>query len=198
MFSWFVDWRDSLYLEHVNNFNFVTLTLAGHLAGLKVEQLYYTRTHPSGAVHMAILFKKELQIPGLLPPKEYQIARQDYDFIREEEEWWTINSAIAGPEPITIKRDMTGSRVSGPYLQEIKNAYRHMFKACPLRGVTPTPQLLFGSTTINYEVEDITSVSHIVEESKLPVFDFLRCLVAAPGIFGNRKLQVKKVSETTK
>ena len=54
----FVDLRDSLYLEHMNNFNEKTLAYAGHMCGLAVQEIFVTKTNPEGVNHLAMLFRK--------------------------------------------------------------------------------------------------------------------------------------------
>jgi len=186
-FDWFVDWRDSLYIEHVNNFNFDTLIFAGHLAGLRVVQPYYVRTHPTGAVQMAVLFKKE----SSKPPEVYHIDRQSYDFGEEKDEWWTIASIVRRESPMPVNSDLIGVHVSDPHLQKVVNTYRYAYKVCLLQNHAPIPQPLFGFTTINLEVENITDLANTVEEAHDG--DWLRfaeSLVALPHRLGERKFRI--------
>ena len=54
----FVNLQDSFYLEHMSNFTEKTLTYAGYRCGLAVQEIFATKTNPSGANHLAILFRK--------------------------------------------------------------------------------------------------------------------------------------------
>ena len=55
----FVDYKDSWYLEHMNNFTVDTLNRVGLNAGLTSKNVFSTKTYPLGHKHIAILFQKE-------------------------------------------------------------------------------------------------------------------------------------------
>jgi 2-polyprenyl-3-methyl-5-hydroxy-6-metoxy-1,4-benzoquinol methylase len=61
LFSTFVELRDSLYLEHMNNFSKSTLQAIGRGLGLNVKKTFVTKTHPHGHNHIAVLFQKDVE-----------------------------------------------------------------------------------------------------------------------------------------
>lgn len=55
----FISFKDSLYLEHMQNFTRYTLQKIGLDIGLMPKKTFVTKTHPTGHNHMAILFQKQ-------------------------------------------------------------------------------------------------------------------------------------------
>jgi len=61
----FVTFKDSLYLEHMNNFTRKTLQKIGQDIGLTPVKGFATKTHPNGHNHIAVLFQKGNNIKNI-------------------------------------------------------------------------------------------------------------------------------------
>lgn len=55
----FVDWRDALYIEHMQNFSFPNLLRLADGLGLRATQRLFPKTHAFGVEHLAVVFVKE-------------------------------------------------------------------------------------------------------------------------------------------
>lgn len=54
----FINWKDSLYLEHLFNFNLKSLIILSNKLELEPNYIFYPKTKPNGFFHLGILFKK--------------------------------------------------------------------------------------------------------------------------------------------
>ncbi len=54
----FINWKDSLYLEHMNNFTLTTLSNLARKVGLVPVYRLFPKTQPNGLVHLGVLFEK--------------------------------------------------------------------------------------------------------------------------------------------
>lgn len=54
----FINWRDALYLEHMNNFTFETLNYLCSRVNLILRYQIFPKTNPFGATHIGALFEK--------------------------------------------------------------------------------------------------------------------------------------------
>ncbi|WP_333655758.1 class I SAM-dependent methyltransferase [Dissulfurispira sp.] len=61
----FVNWRDALYLEHMNNFTVNTLTLLCSRFNLALRYRLFPKTTPYGATHIGALFEKVEHNPDM-------------------------------------------------------------------------------------------------------------------------------------
>jgi 2-polyprenyl-3-methyl-5-hydroxy-6-metoxy-1,4-benzoquinol methylase len=153
----FINWEDSLYLEHMNNFTEKTLLDLGEKLKLVPVKRFITKTTTYGYVHFAILFKKISKNLNYLNYIELPNIKSNGIFVKEivksfdESEW---------------KRKWP--YVEGDYLDNVKKFYRRSKKKETEPDDTdytiPTPKtdrIVFVVPHINSIVKTYTPVEQM-------------------------------------
>ena len=139
----FINWEDSLYLEHMNNFTVKTLLYLGNKLGLVPEKRFVTKTTTYGYDHFAILFMKtSLDSDNIDLP----IIKSNGIFVNEitesfdESEW-----------------GKSWPYVVGDYFKSVKKFYRRVQK----KETEPNPQVPFANDKLTFIVPHINDIVKI-------------------------------------
>ena len=139
----FINWEDSLYLEHMNNFTEKTLLYLGNKLGLVPVKRFVTKTTTYGYDHFAILFMKtSLDSDNIDLP----IIKSNGIFVNEimesfdESEW-----------------EKSWPYVVGDYFKSVKKFYRRVQK----KESEPNPQVPFANDNLTFIVTHINDIVKI-------------------------------------
>ena len=139
----FINWEDSLYLEHMNNFTEKTLLYLGNKLGLVPVKRFVTKTTTYGYDHFAILFMKtSLDSDNIDLP----IIKSNGIFVNEITESFD-----------ELEWGKSWPYVVGDYFKSVKKFYRRVQK----KETEPNPQVPFANDKLTFIVPHINDIVKI-------------------------------------
>ncbi len=163
----FVNWRDSLYLEHMNNFSVTTLCILGERIGLKPVYRLFPKTIPFGIFHLGLVFEKINE-----PSNEAYIFKEYNEDIQKLE---NVRQLYMKGLPVPL----TGESIiySVPYINDIAYTYR-----------LKKEKLIYNQNSNHFTIKDKPLLSRFIIDTYLLIKNIIRKSMIKTGVFSVRKL----------